>query len=68
MNEAEAGGVRDQLEFPGSVGEVVRDSTAGQDGDPLLPVVFLALSVNHQDGDVVATLFPLIAKHHSPYF
>lgn len=61
-DEAEALGVREQPEFSGSVGEVVRDSHDGQDGDPLLLVVFLALSVDHQDGDVVATLLPL--KHH----
>lgn len=60
--EAEARGVRDQLEFSGSVGEVVRDSHGGQDGDPLLHVVFLTLSVNHQDGDVVARLFPLVTN------
>lgn len=46
-NEAEARGIRHQLDFSGSVGEVVRDSNGGQDGDPLLHVVFLTLAVNH---------------------
>lgn len=36
------------------------DTSGGQDGDPLLLVVFLTLSVDHQDGDVVATLFHLV--------
>lgn len=36
------------------------DPRGGQDGHPLLQVVFLALPVNHQDGDVVATLFHLV--------
>lgn len=36
------------------------DPGGGQDGHPLLQVVFLALPVNHQDGDVAATLFHLV--------
>lgn len=36
------------------------DPRGGQDGRPLLQVVLLALPVNHQDGDVVATLFHLV--------
>lgn len=56
-DEAEASRVLDQLAFSGSVGEVVRDADGGQDEDPLLP---LTLTVNHQDAEVVASLFPLV--------
>lgn len=50
------------------MGEVVWDPRRGQDGHPLLQVVFLALLVNHQDGDVVATLFHLVGKSVSIIF
>lgn len=36
------------------------DPGGGQDGRPPPQVVLLALPVDHQDGDVVATLFHLV--------
>lgn len=41
------------------MGEAERDGDGGQDGDPPLDVVLLALAVNHQDGDVTPALFHL---------
>lgn len=50
------------------MGQVVWEPGGGQDGHPLLQVVLLALLVNHQDGDVVATLFHLVENTVSIIF
>lgn len=47
------------MEFSGSIRQVMWNSHGGQDGHPLSHVVLLTLTVNHQDGDVVATFFQL---------
>ena len=45
--EAVALGPTDQVEFPGSVRQVMRNSDGGQDWDSLSDVVLLALAVSH---------------------